>query len=605
MDNGEREESGRSAFRLFEEGKYRESLDICRAQGQQSTDTQIAILTARNLYYLDRPDEAEVYVRDLLCGMPESSYLHSFLGKILERKDEDAAVAEYVRAVTLDPGNQEALRSYAACLVAQKDFRKAIPVQKKLAALSGKEEDRRLLMQSLTSSGQAREALSLYRSSVRWKEADRDHIGALMAAGMYPDAAKEALAAYRHTGSVDFARTYLQALALNGPESAVPEYREFFSALGDQGIGYDYANLLSSLGRHKEALAVCRELLEDDRTGSHPRIRLLVCRLNAMTSEREKALGCFEHLIREALAKLDDPLFLSDLLEGYREFLHTYYPFKDSVARFLQLVSGTPHGVCLLSTAKLYEAIGDLTEAQSCYYRAYRSDYLSGGMAYARFLAEQNDRKECEKVLLYVLNNVKKTRDLESVAGFILTEEWRLFSQKRLLDRLVNVLECHIPTLGSDGFEYLSVAYLISASGTLKERDYRSCKEYCLRGLDIVPSLSSHIRPEDFVEMIRTCKEQTLSDIPVMEPRKLDTGRAEREEALQKFIDSCDEQEKVIIDFLRTHREASEMDLRQLLNTRRVVGIMNRIMQKCASSGFGIIIKKGSGPGGEMYAYNG
>jgi superfamily II DNA/RNA helicase len=105
--------------------------------------------------------------------------------------------------------------------------------------------------------------------------------------------------------------------------------------------------------------------------------------------------------------------------------------------------------------------------------------------------------------------------------------------------------------------------------------------------------------------MIRTCKEQTLSDIPVMEQRKVDSLKDEREEALQKFIDSCDEQERIIIEFLRTHREANEMDLRQLLNTRRVVGIMNRIMQRCASSGFAVIVKKGSGQGGEVYAYNG
>jgi len=105
--------------------------------------------------------------------------------------------------------------------------------------------------------------------------------------------------------------------------------------------------------------------------------------------------------------------------------------------------------------------------------------------------------------------------------------------------------------------------------------------------------------------LIRTCKEQTLSDIPVMEQRKDDSMLTEREEGLAKFIDSCDEQERKIIEFLRTHREASEMDLRQLLNTRRVVGIMNRIMQKCASSGFAIIVKKGSGQGGEMYAYTG
>ena len=156
MDNVEREASARKAFSLFEEGKYRESLAICLASGQPASDTQIAILTARNLYYLGRIEEAEAHVRDLLCRMPESSYLHSFLGKILEGKDEDAAVAEYVQAVTLDPGNQEALRSYAACLVAQRDFRKAVPVQKKLAALSGKEEDYRLLVQSLTAAGQAK-----------------------------------------------------------------------------------------------------------------------------------------------------------------------------------------------------------------------------------------------------------------------------------------------------------------------------------------------------------------------------------------------------------------------------------------------------------------
>jgi tetratricopeptide (TPR) repeat protein len=605
MDNGNREASVQDAFRLFEEGKYRESLKICRVAGKQAADAQTAILTARNLYYLGRFDEAEAYVRDLLCGMPESSYLHSFLGKILERKDEDAAVAEYVLAVTLDPGNQEALRSYAACLMVQGDFRKAIPVQKKLVVLSGKEEDYRLLMQSLISVGQAREALSVYRSSVRRKDADRDHISALMGAGIYTDAAKEALAAHRNTGSVEFARTYLQAIALNNPESAEQEYREFFSALNDPGIGYDYAGLLLSRGKAAEALGVCRQLLDGGRSGSHPRIRLMLCRLNAMSGEREKALGCFEYLIKEALTNLDDPLFLSDLLAAFREYLLTYYPVRDSVARFLQAVSGTPHVVCLLSTARLYEDIGDLSEAQSYYYRAYRSDYLSGGMAYARFLAGQSERRECEKVLLYILNNVKKTRDLETVAAFILDEEWRLFAQRRLLDRLVRVLESHIPTLGSSGFEYLSVAYLLSASVALKERDYRNCKEYCLRGLDIVPSLSSHIHPEDFVEMIRTCKDQTLSDIPVMEQRKVDSLKDEREEALQKFIDSCDEQERIIIEFLRTHREANEMDLRQLLNTRRVVGIMNRIMQRCASSGFAIIEKKGSGQGGEIYAYSG
>lgn len=605
MDKDYREESVRMAFRLFEEGKYLESLEICRAAGEQGTDTQIPILAARNLFNLDRMDEAEVLVRDLIHGMPDSSYLHSFLGKILERRHEDAAVAEYIRAITLDPGNLEALRSYAACLMAQRDYRRAVPILKKISQLSGKEEDQRLLIQALTSAGQAREALVVYRSSIRHTGADMDHAAALMGAGIFSEAAREALGAHRKTGSVECARLYLQALSRDHPGSAEQEYREFFSALKDTGIGYDYAQLLLSAGKPADALQVVRDLLDDDRSGSHPRIRLLLCRLNAMAGEKEKALGCFEYLIRETLSDIDDPGFLSDLLAGYREYLLTYYPVRDAVARFLLQVSGTPHVVCLIESAKLYEDIGDHAEAQSYYYRAYRSDYLSGGIAYARYLARQAERREGEKVLLYILNNVRKTRDLELLAGFILDEEWRFFSQQRILDRLVSVLEGHIPTLGSDGFEYLSVAYLLSASEALKSRDYQSCKEYCLRGLDIVPSGSSHIRPEDFLELIKTCKEQTLSDTPALAPRRADPVKDERDEALRNFIESCDEQERVIIEFLRTHREASEMDLRQLLNTRRVVGIMNRIMQKGALSGFPIIVKKGSGKGGEIYAYTG
>jgi len=138
--------------------------------------------------------------------------------------------------------------------------------------------------------------------------------------------------------------------------------------------------------------------------------------------------------------------------------------------------------VCLLATARLYEDIGDAGEAKSSYYRAFRSDYHAGGMAYARFLARQKDIRECEKVLLYVLNTIKKTRELESAAAFILDEEWRLYRQARLRDRIVQALEAHLSSLGSSGLEYLSVAYLVSASSALREQDYRACKEFCRPG---------------------------------------------------------------------------------------------------------------------------
>ena len=47
------------------------------------------------------------------------------------------------------------------------------------------------------------------------------------------------------------------------------------------------------------------------------------------------------------------------------------------------------------------------------------------------------------------------------------------------------------------------------------------------------------------------------------------------------------------------------MDLRKLLGTRRVVGIVNRLVQKAAGQGMALIEKKGVGEDGEVYEYTG
>ncbi|NYT17796.1 MAG: tetratricopeptide repeat protein [Methanomicrobiales archaeon] len=66
MTNGRFEEIRRESFRLFEEGRYAESLERCRAAGTATPDPQLAILAARNLFNLGRFDEAEAYTRDLI-----------------------------------------------------------------------------------------------------------------------------------------------------------------------------------------------------------------------------------------------------------------------------------------------------------------------------------------------------------------------------------------------------------------------------------------------------------------------------------------------------------------------------------------------------------
>ncbi|NYT06695.1 MAG: tetratricopeptide repeat protein, partial [Methanomicrobiales archaeon] len=477
MTDGRFEDIRRESFRLFEEGKYAESLEQCRAAGTAAPDPQLAILAARNLFNLGRFDEAEAYVRDLLLKMPDSSYLHSFLGRILGARGEDTAVSEHARAVLLDPANQEALRNYAAYRVAAGDSRMAVPALRKLVALTGREDDARCLVRALTASGQASEALLLFGRDVRRREEDPDYIAALMGAGRYQDAAREAAAAYRVSGKVPLARVYLRARALNDPAAAAGEYGEYFATLRDPEIGLDYALHLRALGRPGEAMSVCRQLLDADEKSSGYPVRLLTCRLNADLGEKDRASGCYEHLVRDALQNLDDREFLSDMLSGYREFLLTYFPVRDAESRFLSIVSAHPMAVSLLAIARLYEDIGDLSEARSYSYRAFRSDFLQGGMAYARFLAGQKEFRESEKILLYILSNAKRTREIESVAGLILDDQWKLYRRPRLLSRLVGMLEQRFALLSSDGLEYLAVACLVSAGSARREKDYLQCKE--------------------------------------------------------------------------------------------------------------------------------
>ena len=68
-----REDLKKEAFRLFEEGKYAESLQVCTGLLAAGSDAAIEVLAATNLYSTGRYDEAEASFRDLLHRMPDSS----------------------------------------------------------------------------------------------------------------------------------------------------------------------------------------------------------------------------------------------------------------------------------------------------------------------------------------------------------------------------------------------------------------------------------------------------------------------------------------------------------------------------------------------------
>ena len=101
----------KEAFRLYNEGQHQESLALCNRLLETARDPAVEILAATNLFSLGKLEDAEVYFRDLARRMPESSHIHSYLAKVLERGGNESAIAEYAAAVRLDPDNQDALRS--------------------------------------------------------------------------------------------------------------------------------------------------------------------------------------------------------------------------------------------------------------------------------------------------------------------------------------------------------------------------------------------------------------------------------------------------------------------------------------------------------------
>ena len=75
----------KEAFRLYNEGQHRESLVLCNRLLETARDPAVEILAATNLFSLGKLEDAEVYFRDLARRMPESSHIHSYLAKVLER----------------------------------------------------------------------------------------------------------------------------------------------------------------------------------------------------------------------------------------------------------------------------------------------------------------------------------------------------------------------------------------------------------------------------------------------------------------------------------------------------------------------------------------
>ena len=597
------EEQKKEAFRLFEDGRYYESLSVCNVLLERGKDSAVEVLAATNLYYTGKFEDAEVFFRDLTQKLPDSSYVHSYLAKVLEARKDEGAIAEFATAVHLDPTNQDALRSYAGYLLSLKDYRGALPVIRRLIQLGKKPGDVQNLMRVLIEINEPEEALTM--SSVLGGDAQKtpEYIDALIKTHNFKAAAESANRLYNDTKDPAIHRKYLDSLSRYDVLASLDAYASHLQGNPDEDILFDYILLLKSKGDYSNALAAIKTLLGH---AVNPVYRLVECDLLSAMGDERKALESYENLIQNELISKNDLDVIALIIGKYRQYLKTHIPVDEARSRFLAIVSKDVNVVSLLETARFHEELGDAIEARSWYYRAYRADFLAGGLDYAKFLSAHAEVRECEKVMLYILSNVKKSSDVGRVAAVILAKKDGMYRLKRLMDNLIKKLEERRATLNSDGRELLAIAFFMSAANAQEEMDYAACKYYCLCGMDVMPAHARTIRLEDYLQLIQTCKERSISDLPIMNATQA-KKRSSSDPPVNVMTDQLglSEQEQKIVEFLRSHRKASEMDLRKVLGTRRVVGIVNQLIQKAAINGLSLIEKKGVGEDGEVYEYTG
>jgi tetratricopeptide (TPR) repeat protein len=596
----------REAFRLFEEGRYKESYAACTALPPDRRDETISVLCATNLFYMGRYNDAEAHFRDLARVLPGSSHVQSYLGRILEMKGDDDAVAAYARAVRLDPANQEALRCYSAWVMRSGDWRKAIPVLEALLFRSGREDDARNLMKALVRAGRAPDALEVHRVHLKGRRDMPEYSDALIACGKFREALE--ILSERITLDRDPAdlRSYLHVLSMTDRDAALAAYRSHCMDGGAyKALCRDYIRLLRASGMNEEAFSTGTVILMNRKGDPDPFLELEHAEAAADTGRKDDAGDIYKRIIRQELAGLEHPDVLARLLDSYRHYLVTYFPVPEALGRFQELVMGSTHLESLCAAGRFYEAIGDSTESRAWFYRAFRADYLRGGIEYARFLQRHGDGRECEKTLLYVLQNLRRTQDLVTLAGVVVEETIGIYRLKRLRQALIARLDSMVETLPTEGLEFLSVLLLVEGSTDLQEKDYFEAKKCGLRGLDVLPPFSSQIGTDDFTGLISACKERSLTDLPVLPPRSITPALTGDTSSPPEVVLGLDEKETAILEFLRTHQTGSEMDLRAVAQTRRVAGLVNRIIQKGAEKGLRIIEKKGVGENGEIYEYIG
>ena len=598
-----------AALELFNAGKYDEVISFSSG----TADPALMLLSARSYAACGKYDIAESLLRSLVRIMPGSSYVHSYLGDVLLACGKEEAESAYARAISLDAENIPAVRQYADLVISRGDLRGAIPALRTLVRHSGAEEDVRKLMRTLTNVGEAEEAAAIHRRNFGEDTCSVEYIEALMAVGEYQKALNLALRGWTETKDTAYLRLDLEALSAIDKDAAEKAYRSALDSFEEADIADDNVSAIRFsfvlLEKYRENYDAAEfelsQLLGPDADAVY---HLLSAEIAAKKEDGERASAIYRSLIESLMAKDTDWETAELVIDRYTVFLSAVRS-KEEVAGVISVVlSVYPQAVCLAKIGEAYENAGASLQAKDWFYRAYRADYLRGGLAYAGYLKRSGACREADTVIRYIVTNAASVSDLEYAADVILNGDSALYQLEKSRGLVQKSLAGVSERLTSKGREMLAAVYLYSAVDALECGNYEDCKWFCLSGIDVLPCYPETISIQDFSDILARVKGRAISERPIlMEKAAEASGETEEipQSGEEEILPNLDEREKKLLAFLREHREATEMDLRSVLDTRRVAGIVNGLLAKTAEFGVTLIEKRGVGERGEVYGYVG
>lgn len=583
------------AFRLFEQGKYPACLDLIQTLPSHLMEIQLRILEAVCFYSTGSLEEAEVCLRDLKPRVPDSAEVCLYLGKVLEKKGDDQARAEFAEAVRLAPEHPEGIRRYARYLTRSNDNRAALNLLTRLVRLTGDPSDLVELMQCCCALGRVEEGLSWYLQAGSPAGCFATFLDLLMASGRYREIV-EAIEADTGVSDESLTLLYLDALVQIDPDQADQKFLYLLNKNGSIDLASRYVIFLSGRGLIREALGVWSTWLEKSLNPMH---RIQGAPLLESLSGPSRALELYQEIF--FTSNRNDLSELSGGLSSYRSLLVRIYGPEGALDQVINLIKPDLYPELLIGVARWCEEAGRLDEARRLYLQGFRSDLTTIGLAYAAFLGRTGENREQVKILGYILKTVRKIRDLEIVAREVLNSS---LSDLDLRTSLQSRFSEKIPLLSLDGREIYARLLCRSAESALESGMPDKALEFSLTGLSVVPVDSVQVAESLFALLIKS-KYQVLPDYIPMMIRYSPKGPASVVSSEQISLSWLDPIEEAVVGYLRKHRVCHEMDLRKVAGTRRVAGLMNRIMRKAEEQGIHLAEKDGYSEFGEVYRYAG